>query len=105
MDNPRWFPIETFNLAQIPGPHAIMGGGIPRIQGRRDMLLYQRLCLVLAQEGISGLYRRARRKLTTGRSKGDSGLDEQIAAAKQEYARLMDDFATRAHELGHGEEV
>jgi tRNA (mo5U34)-methyltransferase len=69
------------------------------------MLLYQRLCLILAQEGVSGLYRRARRKMAGGGTSGEPDLEQQIAAAKQEYARLVNQFATRADELGHGDEV
>jgi tRNA (mo5U34)-methyltransferase len=69
------------------------------------MLLYQRVCWVLAQEGFSGLYRRARKKFTGYHTEEALDFDQQIATAKQDYGRLIDDFAVRTRELGHADEV
>jgi SAM-dependent methyltransferase len=71
----------------------------------RHMLLYQKLCLVLAKEGISGVCRRARRKIAGPRLAAADSIDAELAAEHAEYVRLREGFAVRTRELGLAEEV
>lgn len=70
------------------------------------MKLYQKVCLVLANEGVSGLARRAVRKLLGGISRAEPERDaaaEAVAKAKEEYQRLVVNFLARARSLGYGD--
>lgn len=69
------------------------------------MQLYQRVRLILAEEGLAGLCRRARRKFRGYHSADDADLVAVSAAARHEYTQLTSSFARRAHELGCAEEV
>ncbi len=66
------------------------------------MRFYRRACLALANEGVSGVSRRILRKCFPAGTAPD-GDAARIAAARQEFERLVADFRTRTAELGHGD--
>src|SRR5262245_29064139 len=80
------------------------------------MKLYQRACMVVAQEGISGLCRRVARKCFPDRHEAERKAREEerqradaarmaaeMDADRQRYPRLVAEFNARAKELGHGD--
>ena len=73
------------------------------------MNLMQRVGVVLAEEGVSGLIQRTTRRLTprntpTVQAPHDDGEDaRRMDRAKQEYRQLADAFKERTARLGHGD--
>src|SRR2546428_12535528 len=61
--------------------------------------LYQKLCAVIADEGMSGLLRRMIRKffITDEESSNDEG-----SKVREDYERLVSDFNARALAMGCG---
>jgi tRNA (mo5U34)-methyltransferase len=71
-----------------------------------EMRLYQRACLVVATEGLSGLYRRIIRKWpfnkpATARDSNNANADAVLLDnAKKDYQQLVDSFAKRSAKYG-----
>jgi tRNA (mo5U34)-methyltransferase len=63
------------------------------------MKLYQKACLIVAYEGISGLFRRILRKF---HANGTSFLTSK-AKISEEYNQLVRDFNAKASKLGYGD--
>jgi SAM-dependent methyltransferase len=61
--------------------------------------------MVLAKEGISGVCRRARRRIARPRIAGAVPTHADLTEERAEYARLCQKFAARTRELGLAEEI
>ena len=64
------------------------------------MKFYQKVCAVIADEGMSGLSRRIIRKLFI--TNEESSNDER-AKVREDYERLVSDFNARALAMGYGD--
>jgi tRNA (mo5U34)-methyltransferase len=70
------------------------------------MLLYQRACLVLANEGVTGLSRRIARRIWRAHKPAaplPPPISPELRAAREAYAREIADFNARAAARGYGD--
>ena len=64
------------------------------------MRLYQKVCAVIADEGMSGLSRRIIRKFFIT---SEAISNDERAKVREEYERLVSDFNARALAMGYGD--
>ena len=62
------------------------------------MRLYQKVCAVIADEGMSGLLRRIIRKFSIT---SEASSNDERAKVREEYERLVSDFNARALAMGY----
>ena len=64
------------------------------------MKLYQKVCAVIAYEGMSGLLRRIIRKFLTTT---EASSNDERSKVREHYERLVSDFNARALAMGYGD--
>jgi len=64
------------------------------------MRLYQKVCAVIADEGMSGLLRRIVRKLFIT---NEESSNDESSKVREDYERLVSDFNARALAMGYGD--
>ena len=64
------------------------------------MKLYQKVCAVIANEGMSGLLRRIIRKFSIT---SEARSNDERAKVREEYERLVSDFNARGLAMGYGD--
>src|SRR2546429_5924908 len=64
------------------------------------MRLYQKVCAVIADEGMSGLLRRIIRKFSIT---SEASSNDERAKVREDYERLVSDFNARALAMGYGD--
>ena len=67
--------------------------------------LYQKVCAVIAYEGMSGLLRRMIRKffITNEESSKVREVNDESSKVREDYERLVSDFNARGLAMGYGD--